>query len=114
MIVLLMYVLLCRRTARNFNPPMCKAANITIVEVEEIVEVGEIPGEDVHVPHIFVHRVVKGPKFEKRIEVTQFQNNMSLLVIPVHIKSPNVASGISEAVVYVILSIETYVLKILY
>ena len=48
---------------------MCKAGKITIVEVEEIVEVGEIPAEDVHVPHIFVQRVIKGPKYEKRIEV---------------------------------------------
>ncbi|XP_025110701.1 succinyl-CoA:3-ketoacid coenzyme A transferase 1, mitochondrial-like [Pomacea canaliculata] len=57
-----------RKTARNFNPPMCKAAAITIAEVEEIVEVGEIPPEDVHVPHIYVQRVIRGPKYEKRIE----------------------------------------------
>lgn len=58
-----------RKTARNFNPPMCKAGKITIAEVEEIVEVGEIPAEDVHVPHIYVQRVVKGPSYQKRIEV---------------------------------------------
>ncbi|ESO88360.1 hypothetical protein LOTGIDRAFT_126331, partial [Lottia gigantea] len=58
-----------RKTARNFNPPMCKASKITIAEVEEIVEDGEIPPEDVHVPHVFVQRVVKCDKFEKRIEV---------------------------------------------
>ncbi|XP_076439925.1 succinyl-CoA:3-ketoacid coenzyme A transferase 1, mitochondrial-like [Babylonia areolata] len=57
-----------RKTARNFNPPMCRAAKITIAEVEEIVEVGEIPAEDVHVPHVYVHRIIKGPKYEKRIE----------------------------------------------
>ncbi|KAI8786959.1 succinyl-CoA:3-ketoacid coenzyme A transferase 1 mitochondrial [Biomphalaria glabrata] len=57
-----------RKTARNFNPPMCKAARVTIAEVEEIVEAGEIPQEDVHVPHIYVQRVIKGPKYEKRIE----------------------------------------------
>ncbi|XP_041357110.1 succinyl-CoA:3-ketoacid coenzyme A transferase 1, mitochondrial-like [Gigantopelta aegis] len=57
-----------RRTARNFNPPMCKAGKITIAEVDEIVEVGEIAGEDVHVPHIFVQRVVKVPVISKRIE----------------------------------------------
>nr|KAG5696365.1 hypothetical protein BaRGS_028360 [Batillaria attramentaria] len=57
-----------RKTARNFNPPMCKAAPITIAEVEEIVEMGEIPPEDVHVQHIFVQRIIKGPKYEKRIE----------------------------------------------
>lgn len=57
-----------RKTARNFNPPMCKAGRVTIAEVEEIVEDGEIPQEDVHVPHIYVQRVIKGPKYEKRIE----------------------------------------------
>jgi 3-oxoacid CoA-transferase len=57
-----------RKTARNFNPPMCKAAKVTIVEVEEIVEVDTIPPEDVHVPSVYVHRIVKGPKYEKRIE----------------------------------------------
>ncbi|XP_062572818.1 probable succinyl-CoA:3-ketoacid coenzyme A transferase, mitochondrial [Saccostrea cucullata] len=53
-----------RKTARNFNPPMCKAGRITIAEVEEIVEVGEIPPEDVHVPHVYVQRVIKGPSYE--------------------------------------------------
>ncbi|CAH1243089.1 OXCT1 [Branchiostoma lanceolatum] len=57
-----------RKAARNFNPPMAKAAKITIAEVEEIVESGTIPPEDVHVPSIFVQRVFKGDKFEKRIE----------------------------------------------
>ncbi|XP_062569119.1 succinyl-CoA:3-ketoacid coenzyme A transferase 1, mitochondrial-like isoform X5 [Saccostrea cucullata] len=57
-----------RKTARNFNPPMCKAGRITIAEVEEIVEVGEIPPEDVHVPHVYVQRVIKGPSYQKRIE----------------------------------------------
>ncbi|KAH9515315.1 Succinyl-CoA:3-ketoacid coenzyme A transferase 1, mitochondrial [Bulinus truncatus] len=57
-----------RKTARNFNPPMCKAARVTIAEVEEIVEAGEIPQEDVHIPHIYVQRVIKGPKYSKRIE----------------------------------------------
>ncbi|KAM4873116.1 succinyl-CoA:3-ketoacid coenzyme A transferase 2, mitochondrial-like [Thomomys bottae] len=55
-------------SARNFNVPMCKAADITVVEVEEIVDVGTIPKEDVHVPNIYIDRVIKGPKFEKRIE----------------------------------------------
>ncbi|XP_078316665.1 succinyl-CoA:3-ketoacid coenzyme A transferase 1, mitochondrial-like isoform X1 [Crassostrea virginica] len=57
-----------RKTARNFNPPMCKAGQITIAEVEEIVEVGEIPPEDIHVPHVYVQRFIKGPGYEKRIE----------------------------------------------
>lgn len=59
-----------RKTAMNFNPPMCKAAKICIAEVEEIVEVGEIPPEQVHIPSIYVKRVVLGKKYEKRIEVS--------------------------------------------
>ncbi|XP_049866526.1 succinyl-CoA:3-ketoacid coenzyme A transferase 1, mitochondrial [Pectinophora gossypiella] len=58
--------LIFRKSARNFNPAMCKAARITIAEVEEIVD--EIDPDFVHVPSIFVHRVIKGDKFEKRIE----------------------------------------------
>lgn len=58
-----------RKTARNFNPTMCKAAKITIAEVEEIVDIDSIPAEDVHIPSIFVHRVIRGEKYEKRIEV---------------------------------------------
>ncbi|XP_032786788.1 succinyl-CoA:3-ketoacid coenzyme A transferase 1, mitochondrial [Daphnia magna] len=60
--------LVFRKSARNFNPTMCKAAKITIAEVEEIVENGSIPPEDVHVPSIYVQRVLLGSKFEKRIE----------------------------------------------
>lgn len=58
-----------RKSARNFNSPMCKAAKVTIAEVEEIVPVGSIPPDEVHVPGIFVDRIVKGDKYEKRIEV---------------------------------------------
>lgn len=60
--------LIFRKTARNFNVPMCKAAKVTIAEVEEIVDNGVIDPNDVQVPHIYVHRVIKGPKYEKRIE----------------------------------------------
>uniref|UniRef100_A0A8C3G3B4 Succinyl-CoA:3-ketoacid-coenzyme A transferase n=1 Tax=Cyclopterus lumpus TaxID=8103 RepID=A0A8C3G3B4_CYCLU len=58
-----------RKTARNFNQPMCKAAKTTIVEVEEVVEVGTFAEEDIHIPSIYVHRVVQGASYEKRIEV---------------------------------------------
>ncbi|XP_045446175.1 succinyl-CoA:3-ketoacid coenzyme A transferase 1, mitochondrial [Melitaea cinxia] len=58
--------LIFRKSARNFNPAMCKAARITIAEVEEIVD--EIDPDFVHVPSIYVHRVIVGEKFEKRIE----------------------------------------------
>uniref|UniRef100_H2Y8X0 Succinyl-CoA:3-ketoacid-coenzyme A transferase n=1 Tax=Ciona savignyi TaxID=51511 RepID=H2Y8X0_CIOSA len=67
-----------RKTAMNFNPPMCKAAKTTIVEVEEIVENGEILPENVHIPGIYVHRVIKGEQFEKRIErLTHFKEPTS-------------------------------------
>ncbi|KAK3566116.1 hypothetical protein QTP86_026015 [Hemibagrus guttatus] len=57
-----------RKTARNFNQPMCKAAKTTIVEVEEIVDVGMFAAEDIHIPSVYVHRIVKGDHYEKRIE----------------------------------------------
>uniref|UniRef100_A0A674BL68 Succinyl-CoA:3-ketoacid-coenzyme A transferase n=1 Tax=Salmo trutta TaxID=8032 RepID=A0A674BL68_SALTR len=59
-----------RKTARNFNQPMCKAAKVTVVEVEEIVDVGTFAPEDIHVPSIYVDRIVKGAVYEKRIEVS--------------------------------------------
>jgi 3-oxoacid CoA-transferase len=50
---------------------MCKAAKVTIAEVEEIVDIDSISPEDVHIPSIYVHRVIKGAKYEKRIEVRE-------------------------------------------
>merc|ERR1712137_602611 len=55
-----------RKTARNFNEPMCKAGKVTIVEVEELVDY--IPPDQVHVPGIFIQRVCVSDHFEKRIE----------------------------------------------
>jgi 3-oxoacid CoA-transferase/3-oxoacid CoA-transferase subunit A len=60
--------LVYRHTAMNFNPMMATAAKITIAEVEHIVEVGELDPDHVHTPGIFVHRVVVGTGYEKRIE----------------------------------------------
>ena len=60
--------LVYRKTARNFNPMMATAARITIAEVEEIVQPGELDPDEIHTPGIFVQRVVRGPSFEKRIE----------------------------------------------
>ncbi|XP_032678355.1 succinyl-CoA:3-ketoacid coenzyme A transferase 1, mitochondrial [Odontomachus brunneus] len=59
--------LIFRKSARNFNPVMCKAAKVSIVEVEEIVEIGQLDPDQIHLPGIFVDRIVKG-SFEKRIE----------------------------------------------
>ncbi|MBZ9651669.1 CoA transferase subunit A [Psychroflexus montanilacus] len=60
--------LIFKGTARNFNPVMCGAAKITVVEVEELVKPGELDPNFVHIPGIFVQRIFKGEKFEKRIE----------------------------------------------
>lgn len=60
--------LIYRKTARNFNPMMATAAKITIAEVEELVEVGELEPNQVHTPSIFVKRVVKGEIYDKQIE----------------------------------------------
>ena len=57
-----------RKTARNFNPLMATAADVTVAEAEEIVEVGTIDPDCVHTPGIFVHRIVKSTIHEKRIE----------------------------------------------
>ena len=60
--------LLFRRTARNFNPAAAMAGKITIVEVEEIVATGALDPDDVHLPGIYVHRIVLNATPEKRIE----------------------------------------------
>ncbi len=60
--------LLFRATARNFNPMMAMAGKITIAEVEELVEPGELDPDQIHTPGIFVHRIFKGASYEKRIE----------------------------------------------
>jgi len=60
--------LVFRKTARNFNPMMATAAKVTIVEAEHIVEPGELPPDSVHVPSIYVKRIVQARNEEKRIE----------------------------------------------
>jgi 3-oxoacid CoA-transferase subunit A len=60
--------LVYRKTARNFNPVMATAAKTTIAEVEHLVEVGDLDGDSVHTPSIYVKRIFKGELYEKRIE----------------------------------------------
>ena len=60
--------LLFRKTARNFNPIAATAAKVTVVEVEELVEVGTIDPDQVHTPGIYVDRILTGQSFEKPIE----------------------------------------------
>ena len=60
--------LIYRKTARNFNPMMATAARITIAEVEELVEVGTLPPEQIHTPSIYVQRIFQGERYDKPIE----------------------------------------------
>jgi 3-oxoacid CoA-transferase subunit A len=60
--------LIFRKTARNFNPMAATAGRITIAEVEELVEIGDLDPDQVHTPGIFIQRIFKGQAYEKRIE----------------------------------------------
>ena len=60
--------LVYRKAARNFNPMMATAATVTIAEVEHLVEPGEIDGDLVHTPGVYVKRIIQGGDYEKRIE----------------------------------------------
>jgi 3-oxoacid CoA-transferase subunit A len=57
-----------RKTTRNFSTSMAKAGNITIAEVEHLVEPGELDPDAIHVPGIYIHRIFEGKAYEKRIE----------------------------------------------
>ncbi|MFM8766619.1 MAG: CoA-transferase, partial [Rubrivivax sp.] len=57
-----------RLTARNFNPAAAMAGKVCVVEVERVVELGELSPDDIHLPGIYVHRIVVNPNPEKRIE----------------------------------------------
>ncbi len=60
--------LIFKGTARNFNPLMAMAGKVTVAEVEELVPAGELDPNQIHTPGIFVQRILKGTKYEKRIE----------------------------------------------
>ena len=60
--------LVFRKTARNFSPNMCTAARITIAEVEHLVDVGDLDGDQIHVPSIYVRRIFQGSNYQKWIE----------------------------------------------
>ncbi|CEF66424.1 Succinyl-CoA:3-ketoacid coenzyme A transferase 2, mitochondrial [Strongyloides ratti] len=62
-----------KHTAQNFNTPMCKASKCTIIEVEEIVEVGELNPTNIHVPSIYNHRIICGKNYLKPIEKLMFK-----------------------------------------
>jgi len=60
--------LVYRKTARNFNPMMATAAKVTIAEVEHLVEAGELDGDSIHTPSVYVNRIFQGELYERRIE----------------------------------------------
>lgn len=60
--------LIFRKTARNFNPMAATAGKVTIVEVEELVEIGELDPDQIHTPGVYVQRIFQGTNYEKRIE----------------------------------------------
>jgi 3-oxoacid CoA-transferase subunit A len=60
--------LVYRKTARNFNPLAAMAGKVTIAEVEAIVEVGELEPDNIHTPAVYVHRLLRGESYQKRIE----------------------------------------------
>jgi 3-oxoacid CoA-transferase subunit A len=60
--------LVYRKTARNFNPNMATAGRITVAEVEELVEVGQLDPDQIHTPGIYVQRIVRGSRYSKMIE----------------------------------------------
>ncbi len=67
--------LIYKDTARNFNPMMAMAGKITIAEVEELVQPGELDPNFIHTPGIYVHRIFKGSNYEKRIEQRTVRTN---------------------------------------
>lgn len=69
--------LIYQKTARNFNPIMATAGKVTVAEVEELVEIGELNPDHIHTPGIFVQRIFQGTHFEKRIEFRTTQENPS-------------------------------------
>jgi len=60
--------LVFRKTTRNFSTSMARAGNITIAEVEHLVEPGELDPDSIHVPGIYVHRIFQGERYEKKVE----------------------------------------------
>jgi 3-oxoacid CoA-transferase A subunit len=68
--------LVYKGTARNFNPMMATAGNITIAEVEELMEVGGLDPNEIHTPGIYVHRIFQGANYEKRIEQRTISNSV--------------------------------------
>lgn len=68
--------LIYRKTARNFNPMIATAGKITVAEVEELVEIGELDPDEIHTPGVFVQRIFQGSNYQKRIEQRTVQKRI--------------------------------------
>ena len=75
--------LVYRKAARNFNPMIATCGRITVAEVEELVEVGELDPDHIHTPGIFVDRIIQGVSYEKRIEMRTVQGSAGKKETPV-------------------------------
>jgi len=73
--------LVYRKTARNFNPVMATAGRVTVAEVEQLVEVGELDPDHIHTPGIFVQRIVQGLNYRKPIEQRTVRKRSSHAVV---------------------------------
>ena len=73
--------LFMRKTAKNFNVDMAGAAHVTVAEVEEIVQPGELDSNHIHVPGIFVDRIYKGPTYEKKHEKLVHTTDQGIVVV---------------------------------
>lgn len=67
--------LIFKKTARNFNPMIATAGKITVAEVEELVEVGELDADQIHTPGVYVQRIFQGKDYQKRIEQRTVRKN---------------------------------------
>lgn len=72
--------LIYRKTARNFNPMIATAGKITVAEVEELVEIGELDPDEIHTPGVFVQRIFQGSNYQKRIEQRTVQKKIEQAV----------------------------------
>lgn len=89
--------LVFNKSARNFNAPMCRAAKVTIAEVEEIVPIGALDPDQIHVPGIYVKRIFKGSNYRKRVERLRLREETSEKAAEAA-KTPNPAQALRERI----------------
>lgn len=87
--------LVYRKSARNFNPMMATAARITIAEVEKLVRPGRIEPDQVHTPGVFVDYILRGKKYEKRIEQRTVRARPTVLPLAEDVRVPETSVGVA-------------------